>query len=431
VRRLKAAQKVAPVTGEDVRRTVSEMLLRIERKGMAAVRTYSRELDRWDPEQFRVSQAEIRASRESLDSTLADHVAFALAQVRGFARAQRATLSDLRVETLPGVVLGHRLIPVGTVGSYIPGGRYPLIAAAFMTVAVPKVAGVERVVAVAPPQSGKGIDPVALHAIALSGADEVYCVGGVQAIAMMALGLDDLPTADMVVGPGNAYVSEAKRQLFGRVGIDHIAGPSEILIIADESASPQTLALDLLAQAEHGPSSRAVLLTWNRAIAEATLDRVEDTLPQLANAPLAEQAWRDRGEVLLVDGVQEALEVADAMAAEHVHVQADPDLLALFHAELRNYGSLFLGETTTVVFGDKAIGTNHCLPTERAARYSGGLWVGSFLRALSFQEVSPEGARLVAPAAAAIAAAERLDGHARSAAVRVAGDRLAGDPLPR
>ena len=421
VRRIKAPQALAPVTDEDVRRTVSEMLSRIEREGMDAVRAYSRQLDDWNPKDFRVEQAAVAAASESVAGDLKEHIGFALEQVEGFARAQRNTLSDLRVETLPGVVLGHRLVPVGSVGAYVPGGRYPLIAAAFMTVAVPKVAGVGRVVAGAPPHAGTGIHPVALHAIARSGADEIICVGGVQAVAMLAFGLGGVAPVDMVVGPGNAYVAEAKRQLFGRVGIDLIAGPSEILVVADEFASPETLALDLLAQAEHGPASRAVLVTWDRAIAEETVRQIELTLPRLATMATAARAWRERGEILLVDNVEEALEIADEMAAEHVHVQAAPDHLDLFRGELRNYGSLFLGETTTVVFGDKAIGTNHCLPTEGAARYSGGLWVGTFLRALSFQEVSRAGARRVAPAAAAIAAAEALDGHARSAAARANG----------
>jgi sulfopropanediol 3-dehydrogenase len=414
---IKAAQ--AASTGPDaaVAAKVSEMLRRIERDGMDAVRRYARELDGCDLDDPVVADGP--AYDGVVSSRLRDSIAFAQRQVRGCAEAQRSALSALRIEPLPGVVLGHRLVPVGRVGSYVPGGSYPLIASAFMTVLVPKVAGVEHVAATAPPFRDGTIHPTALYAIRTSGADVVYRVGGVQGVAMMAFGLADEPV-DMIVGPGNAFVTEAKRQLFGRVGIDLLAGPSEVLLIADETADPATVALDLAAQAEHGPTSLASLITTSRALAESVLDAIGPTLASLRTREIAERAWRDHGSVTVAADHDEALELADRMAAEHVQVHVSEAELGRYRDELRNFGSMFLGHASTVVFGDKAVGTNHCLPTGRAARFTGGLWVGTFLRALTYQEVDATGALAVAGAARDIAEAELLDGHAQSAARRLA-----------
>jgi sulfopropanediol 3-dehydrogenase len=413
---LKAAQAVA-TTSERVRHDVSEMLLRIERTGEAAVREYSRVLDRWDPPSFLVDRREIDGAAEHLDDALREHIAFAQEQVETFARCQRATLRDLRVETLPGVVLGHRHIPVGSVGAYVPGGRYPMLASSFMTVLVAKTAGVAHVVGCAPPRDGRGVHPAMLYAMATSGADEVLCLGGVQALAAMTFGLCGVEPVDMVVGAGNAYVAEAKRQLFGRVGIDLLAGPTEILVIADASADPDLIAVDLLGQAEHGPTSPAVLVTTSRDVGMAVREAVERRLETWPTAAVAAAAWRDHGEILLVADDEEAATVADANAPEHLEVHAAD--LDFYRVRLRNYGSLFLGPEATVTYGDKAVGTNHVLPTERAARYTGGLWVGKFLKTVTYQELTDAGTRAVAPAAAAIADAEGLAGHAITARVRL------------
>jgi sulfopropanediol 3-dehydrogenase len=413
----------AGAAGEEVRRIVSEMLLEIERRGGAAVREYSRRLDGWDPPSFRVTGEEVRAAEAAVPDELREQIAFAQTQVRNFAIRQRATLGDLELETLPGVVLGHRHVPVDAVGSYVPGGRYPMLASAFMTVVVPKVAGVRRVAACAPPREGRGIHPAQLHAMAGSGADEIVCLGGVQALAALAFGLDDLEPVDMIVGAGNAYVAEAKRQLFGRVGIDLLAGPTEILVLADATADPTLVAADLLGQAEHGPGSPAVLVSTSRRLAEDAGEEVENLLATWPTAEVAGEAWRRRGEVVVASGRDEAIELANAYAFEHVEVHAAEEELDAYLDGLRNYGSLFLGPDATVVYGDKAIGTNHVLPTAGAARYSGGLWVGKFLKTLTYQRLTAEGTRAVAPAAEAIARAESMDGHALTARMRL--DRLA------
>ena len=413
----------AGAAGDEVRRTVSEMLLEIERRGGAAVREYSRRLDGWDPPSFRVTEEDVRAAEAAVPDELREQIAFAQAQVRTFATHQRATLHDLELETLPGVVLGHRHVPVGAVGSYVPGGRYPMLASAFMTVVVPKVAGVRRVVACAPPREGRGIHPAQLHAMASSGADEIVCLGGVQALAALAYGIDDLEPVDMIVGAGNAYVAEAKRQLFGRVGIDLLAGPTEILVLADATADPTLVAADLLGQAEHGPSSPAVLVSTSRRLAEDAGDEVENLLATWPTAEVAGEAWRRCGEIVVATGRDEAIEVANRYAFEHVEVHAAERELDAYLGGLRNYGSLFLGPDATVVYGDKAVGTNHVLPTAGAARYSGGLWVGKFLKTLTYQRLTAEGTRAVAPAAEAISRAESLAGHALTARMRL--DRLA------
>ena len=417
---LKRAPWHSPTASAEVRRTVSEMLLRIERRGESAVRAYSEQLDGWAPPSFLVGDAEIRRASAGVGDELAAHIEFARAQVRGFAEAQRATLADLEVEPLPGVTLGHRHIPVAAVGSYVPGGRYPMIASALMTVVVPKVAGVGSVVAAAPPQRGGGVHPVMLHAIATSGADAVLCLGGVQALAAMAFGLCGVERADLLVGAGNAYVAEAKRQLFGQVGIDLLAGPTEILVIADATADPELVAADLLGQAEHGPTSPAVLVTTSRALGEEVLGQVDRLLEDWPTRSVAAVAWRDRGSVLVAADDEAAAQVSDRHAPEHVEVQVAPERLDWYLARLRNYGSLFLGDQATVAYGDKAVGTNHVLPTLGAARFTGGLWVGKFLKTCTFQRLTADGTLAVAPAVAAIARAEGMDGHALTADMRAA-----------
>jgi sulfopropanediol 3-dehydrogenase len=399
------------------------MLSRIEREGVDAIRHYSRELDGWDPPSFVVGEAAIASSAERIDAELREHIAFAQEQVRGFATAQRETMHNLEVNPLPGVVLGHRHIPVGTVGSYVPGGRYPMLASSFMTIVVPKVAGVGRVIACAPPRGSDGIHPAMLYAMASSGADAILALGGVQALAAMAYGIEDLPAADILVGAGNAYVAEAKRQLFGEVGIDLLAGPTEVAVIADATADPQIVAADLLGQAEHGPSSPAVLITTSRAVGQAVLKEIDDLLPVWPTAEVAGTAWREHGSVAVVEDLEAAIALSDELAPEHLEVQVADGELDRCLAELRNYGSLFLGAQATVAYGDKAVGTNHVLPTMGAARYTGGLWVGKFLKTCTYQRLTEEGTRRVAPAVAAISTAEQFGGHALTATMRL--DRLA------
>jgi sulfopropanediol 3-dehydrogenase len=417
---LKQAAPWASQSSDDVRQTVSEMLWRIEREGLDAVREYSRRLDNWDPPSFVVDDATVRRAADALTEELQAHIAYAQDQVREFAHLQRETMTDLEVELRPGVVLGHKHIPVDGVGSYVPGGRYPMLASSFMTVLVPKVAGVPRVIACAPPWQGGGIHPAMLYAISTSGADQILCIGGVQALAMLAFGLGGVEPVDMIVGAGNAYVAEAKRQLFGRVGIDLLAGPTEILVLADETADPRLVAADLLGQAEHGPTSPAILISLSRPLAEAVLEHVDRYLADSwPTAEVASVSWRDHGSIVVVDSREEATVLANWYAAEHVEVQVDDADLGFYLDALRNYGSLFLGEQATVVYGDKAVGTNHVLPTMRAARYSGGLWVGKFLKTVTYQRLTEEGTRRTAPAAAAISDAEMFAGHALTARIRL------------
>jgi sulfopropanediol 3-dehydrogenase len=414
---LKRAQARPESATEQVRETVSEILLSVQRDGVAAVRRWSEQLDCWAPTSFRVGEDERAAAADRIDPQLRAHIDDALEQVRTFAFAQRATLTDLEVETLPGVVLGHRHVAVDAVGSYSPGGRYPLVASSIMTVAVPKVAGVRRIVACAPPRDERGIHPPQLYAMVASGADEIFCFGGVQALAAMAFGIEGLDPVDMIVGPGNAYVAEAKRQLFGPVGIDLVAGPSEILVLADGSADPELVAADLLGQAEHGPTSPAVLVTDSVQTARAVAREIDRWLERWPTEDIAGAAWRDHGEIVVCADRDEMVAVSDAYAPEHLEIQTADD--RWFQENLRNYGSLFVGERATVAYGDKAIGVNHVLPTERAARYTGGLWVGKFLKTLTYQRLSDEGTRRIAPVVAAICDAELMHGHAITARLRL------------
>jgi sulfopropanediol 3-dehydrogenase len=427
VRYLKDPNPPTVEATDELRVRVAEILRDIERGGLDAVRRYSREFDGWAPDDFVVSDAEFARAEAELDDELLGHIAFAQDQVRGFAQAQLGTMSELEVEMGPGVLLGHRHIPVGAVGAYVPGGRYPMLASSFMTVLVAKVAGVGQVVGCAPPQREGGIHPAMLYAIRTSGADAVLCLGGVQALAAMAFGLvDGLAPVDMLVGAGNAFVAEAKRQLFGRVGIDLLAGPTEVLVIADESADPDLVAADLLGQAEHGPTSPAGCIAIGEKTGKDVARAVHARLKTWPTADVAGQAWHNHGWIAIVADDEEAIALADEAANEHLEVQVEESKLDLYQLRLSNFGSLFVGREATVVYGDKAVGTNHVLPTSRAARYTGGLWVGKFLKTCTYQRMSAEGTRRVAPAAAAISHAEHFEGHALTAEIRL--EQLAEPP---
>src|SRR3954452_1933794 len=407
-----------------VAQRVSEMLLRIEREGLDAVRAYAREFDDWDPAAgFEVSDADVAAATASLPESLRESIAFAQTQIRGFAERQRATLTDFEAETLPGVFLGQKQVPVASVGAYCPSGRVPMLACAFMTILVPKVAGVDHVVACTPPRAGEGVHAPTLHAIATSGADRIFALGGVQALAAMAFGLLDgiEGGVDVLVGPGNAFVAEAKRQLFGRVGIDLLAGPSEVCVIADETADPELVAADLLAQAEHGPSSPAVLITTSEAFGHAVIGEVQAQLDALSAAgadDTSRRAWTDQGAVMVAESREHAVALSDEVATEHLEVQTADD--EWYFARLRNYGSIFLGGRATVAFSDKAIGTNHTLPTGRAARYTGGLSVAKFLKTLTYQRIDTDaGVRAIAPHVAEIARADLMPAPEATATKRL------------
>jgi sulfopropanediol 3-dehydrogenase len=418
---LKRAEQAPVPSDPRIAAVVSEILLDVERRGIAAVREFSERFDGWSPRRFTVSEDEIDRAVDRVPDALRDHIDFAAEQIDAFARAQRATMLDLEVPTLPGVVLGHRHVPVDAVGAYAPGGRYPLIASSLMTTVVPRAAGVGRIVCAAPPLDGAGISPAMLYAMRTGGADTIVCVGGAHGLAALAFGIEDVEPVDMIVGAGNAYVAEAKRQLFGRVGIDLLAGPSEVSVIVDETSDPELAAADIAGQLEHGVTSVGWLISTSRDVAEATIDAVERRIAELPTGDVAAQAWRDYGEVILCDTPEEAVEASDGTASEHIEVHtADPEW---FLERLRNYGSLFLGRQTTVPYGDKGIGTNHVLPTAGAARYTGGLWVGKFLKTLTYQRVTEEGSVSIAPTIVAISEAERLPGHARSAQERL--DRAA------
>jgi sulfopropanediol 3-dehydrogenase len=399
-----------------VSRVVEGILREIEDRGDAAIREYSDRFDRWSPPDFRLSQQEIDRLLAKVNPDTRRDIEFAQKQIRRFAEAQRSALQDVEVEILPGVTLGHKNIPVQSVGCYVPGGRYPMIASAHMSIITARVAGVKRVAACTPPTHAQP-HPETIAAMVLAGADEIYVLGGVQAIAAMALGSESISPVDMLVGPGNAYVAEAKRQLFGRVGIDLLAGPTEILVIADETASPEMIATDLLGQAEHGPTSPATLVSTSRAIAEATAVEIIRQLAVLQTAELAGAAWRDFGRIILVDSDEEAILVADQIACEHVEILTRNP--RFFLDRLTNYGALFLGPETNVAYGDKVIGTNHILPTRGAARYTGGLWVGKFLKTVTYQQLTPEASVKIGEYCSRLCAIERFWGHKEQADLRV------------
>ncbi len=417
-RYLKRGQPADVTAREDdrVRKTVEDIIADIGARGDRALRDYSERFDRWSPDLFRLDAGTIEACRKSLSDRVIEDIRFAQTQIRNFAQAQRDALQDVEVETLPGVVLGHRNIPVNSVGCYVPGGKYPMVASAHMSVVTAKVAGVTRIAAAAPPYRGAPSAAI-VTAMDMAGADEIYCLGGVQAVAAMALGTESIEPADMIVGPGNAYVAEAKRQLFGRVGIDLLAGPTETLVIADDSVDGELCAADLLGQAEHGPTSPAILLTDSEALAKETIAEVQRQLGVLPTADIAGVAWQDHGQVIVCDSVEEMVQVADAIAAEHVQVMTrDP---GYFLENMTNYGALFLGPETNVAYGDKVIGTNHTLPTRRAARYTGGLWVGKFIKTCTYQRVTEAASLEVGEYCSRLCDLEGFMGHKEQADIRV------------
>jgi sulfopropanediol 3-dehydrogenase len=407
----------APVEAQRrVQQTVADIIEAVRDRGDEAVREYSAKLDGWEPASFRLSDEQVEELVASVPDQIIDDITFCQKQVRTFAEAQRASMTGVEIETIPGVHLGHRHIPVRNVGTYVPGGRYPMVASAHMSVVTAKVAGVERVVSCTPPMNGAA-PAVTVAAMHLGGVDEIRILGGVQAIASLALGTESMDRVDLVVGPGNVYVAEAKRQLFGEIGIDLPAGPTEILVIADEHADHVIVAADLLGQAEHGPTSAAVLITTSDDLATSVLAEIDRQLEDLPTADVASVAWRDFGEIRVVSSLDEAVSEADALAFEHVEVLTREP--RYFLERLHNYGSLFLGEETTVAYGDKTIGTNHILPTAGAARYTGGLWVGKFLKTVTYQEATAEASVQIGEVCARQCRIENFEAHARTCDLRV------------
>jgi sulfopropanediol 3-dehydrogenase len=419
IRHLKTGQsaEAKAENSTQVRGTVEAILADVGARGEAAVREYSEKFDKWSPASFRLSASEIDECIRALPQQVIDDIQFAQTQIRNFAMIQCAALRDVEVETLPGVVLGHKNIPVQSVGCYVPGGRYPMVASAHMSVVTAKAAGVKRIVASAPPFGGKP-HPATVAAMHFGGADEIYTFGGVQAVAAMALGTEHIAPVDMLVGPGNAYVAEAKRQLFGRVGIDLLAGPTETLIIADDTCDAEMAAVDLIGQAEHGPGSPAILLTNSAKLAADAPAAIENLLGWLPTADVARQAWQNCGEIILCDTLDEMVQEGDRVASEHVQVLTrDPDY---FLHRLSNFGALFLGHRTNVAYGDKVIGTNHTLPTMKAARYTGGLWVGKFIKTCTYQRVlTDEAAAMVGAYCSRLCALEGFAAHKEQADLRV------------
>ena len=407
----------ATADANKVRDIVTGILEDIERHGETALREISEKFDKWNPPAFRLSKRDIDECLSQLSRRNIDDITFAQRQVRNFAQFQRAALKDVEVETLPGVILGHKNMPVDSVGCYVPGGKYPLVASAHMSVVTAKVAGVPRVIAASPPHCGKPSSAV-VAAMHLGGADEIYCMGGVQAIAAMALGTSSIAPVSMIVGPGNAYVAEAKRQLFGRVGIDLIAGPTETLVIADDTVDGEICATDLLGQAEHGFNTPAILLTTSEKLARDTMAEVERMLTVLPTAEFASVSWRDYGEVIVCGSDEEMVREADRIASEHVQIMTrNPDY---FLKNMKNYGALFLGPRTNVAFGDKVIGTNHTLPTGKAARYTGGLWVGKFIKTCTYQKVlTDQASAMIGEYCSRLCMLEGFYGHAEQANIRV------------
>jgi len=400
-----------------VSETVESILADIDARKDQAVKDLSKKFDQWAPADFKLSAQEIERAIAQVAQRDLDDIKFAQAQVRNFAQKQKETMHDLEVETLPGIVLGHRHIPVNSIGCYVPGGRYPMVASAHMSIVTAKVAGVKRIIACAPPFKG-GPHPAIVAAMHLGGADEIFVLGGVQAVAAMALGTESIKPVDMIVGPGNSYVAEAKRQLFGRVGIDLLAGPTETLIIADDSIDGEVCATDLLGQAEHGPTSPAVMITNSEKLARDTMAEIERLLKILPTADTAGQAWKDYGEVIVCDDYDEMVREADRVSSEHVQVMTrDPDY---FLDNMKNYGSLFLGPRTNVAYGDKVIGTNHTLPTKKAARYTGGLWIGKFMKTCTYQKVlTDEASAMIGEYCSRLCMLEGFVAHAEQANIRV------------
>lgn len=409
-----------------VTETVASIIADVRTNGDKAVRAHSSRLDKWSPPAFRLTDEQIEDAVASLPAQVVDDIITVQANVRAFAEVQLQSLGDVEFSPREGVLLGHRHVPIGAVGAYVPGGRYPLMASAHMTIVTAKVAGVRRVVACTPPARGE-VPAATVAAMKLAGADEIHLLGGVQAIAAMAIGTDSINKVDLIAGPGNAYVAEAKRQLFGEVGIDLPAGPTEILVLVDDSADPFVAAVDLLSQAEHGPDSPAVLISTSERVARAAIEHIERLLPDMPTRDMAEPAWRDYGEVHVVASLDEGFALADRYASEHVQVLTEAPRQAL--DKMSNYGALFLGEGTCVSYGDKAIGTNHVLPTRGAARFTGGLWVGKYLKTVTYQEVTDrEASADLGRLCGRASRVEFFEGHARSGDVRAA--KYAGDALP-
>ena len=410
-----------------IKSAVEATLSKIEKHGDAAVIELSKQFDDWAPKTFRLSQKDIDACLKKLTEENIKDIEFAQTQVRNFAEIQRTAITDIEVETLPGVILGHKNIPINSVGCYVPGGKYPMVASAHMSIVTAGVAGVQRIIAASPPFQGKP-NPAVIAAMHLAGANEIYCMGGIQAVGAMALGTETIESVDMLVGPGNAFVAEAKRQLYGRVGIDLFAGPTETLLIADETVDGEMCATDLLGQAEHGPTSPAILLTTSENLARDTLKEIDRQLNILSTAPIAALAWQDHGQIILCENDTEMLKVADEIASEHVQVMTrNPDY---FLENMTNYGALFLGPETNVSYGDKVIGTNHTLPTKKAARYTGGLWVGKFLKTCTYQRIqTAEASAMIGEYCSRLCEIEGFAGHKEQADLRVrryGGSNIAG-----
>ena len=411
------SEKIKAEENDKVQSFVETALADIEKRGDLAVRAMSKDFDKWDPTEFLLSDSEIETCMKKLSPQEINDIKFAQEQVRNFAKIQREALADVEVETLPGVILGHKNIPVNSVGCYVPGGKYPMVASAHMSIVTAGVAGVKRIIAASPPFNGAP-NPAVVTAMHLAGADEIYCLGGIQAVGAMALGTETISPIDMLVGPGNAFVAEAKRQLYGRVGIDLFAGPTETLVIADDTVDAEICATDLLGQAEHGPTSPAILVTNSKELARETIKEVNRQLKVLPTAAIAEKSWADYGQVILCENEAEMLEVSNEIACEHVQVMTqNPDF---FLEKMTNFGALFLGPETNVSYGDKVIGTNHTLPTRKAARYTGGLWVGKFLKTCTYQRItSPEASALIGEYCSRLCAIEGFAGHKEQADIRV------------
>jgi sulfopropanediol 3-dehydrogenase len=413
---LKKAPPKAPIDRTKLEDTVRAMLADIAANGDAAVKRYAAKLDRWDNDEFRVSDDQIRRVVREMPETFKEDFEYARRKVTDFAKRQLHSMHEFETEIEPGIMLGQKLIPVSCVGCYIPGGKYPLVSAAIMSVGTARVAGVEHVIGCAPPRNSDGIYPPTLYALHASGAHEIFVLGGVQALASMAYGRVGMRAVDMITGPGNAYVAEAKRQLFGIVGIDLLAGPTEICVIADDTADPALVATDLLGQAEHGPDSPAWFVTTSRRMGEMVAKEIELQLQTLPTAEVAGVAWRDHGEIVVVDTDEEAIAVTDEYAPEHLEVMTVRDDYYL--RKLRNYGSLFVGEQSTVAYGDKGVGTNHTLPTSKAARYTGGLWAGKFIKTVTYQRLTNEASRRIAPIMGRLCHVEGMLAHEKTADVR-------------
>lgn len=411
------AEEIVKESDEKTKQIVANTLKDIEEQGDKAVRDLSIKFDKWDPEQFKLSQAQIKEIVDSIPEEVKHDIAFAQDNIKKFAEAQRDSMKDIHVEVMLGVFLGHKNIPVESVGCYIPGGRYPMIASAHMSILTAKVAGVERVIACTPPINGE-IPKTTVYAMHKAGADEIYILGGIQAMGSMAIGTETIQSVDMIVGPGNAFVAETKRQVFGRVGIDLLAGPTETLVIADETSEPEMIATDILGQGEHGPTSPGAIISTSEEIAKEAMKEIERQLETLPTADVARESWNNYGQVIVVEDDEEAVKEANKLAFEHVEILTKDPSYYLEH--MKNYGALFLGPETNVAYGDKVIGTNHTLPTKQAAKYTGGLWVGKFLKTVTYQHIDdPEQSAMIGEYAARLCQLENFAGHAEQALLRV------------